>query len=215
MYYDQNFNHYIEQLHQTIQAQQERMQQLEKNIESLQQDFSGLKKEPRLAVDRIEYKFDQLKIERLEGTLNIGLTPKAGQQLLDDLSVDGASSDPNGHQVHNDNDTEIPDHPNVARHIIKDLNDYIDSQLLSDMKMIEGHLQMPLNDSYRQFIIQDVRKQVDDRVGEYLQEYNNKEILEKPDQIEQIIFNKVKRDMLKGIEAFIMKIKQGEGGGGQ
>ncbi len=42
-----------------------------KNKEELQQ----LKEKPAVHVDRIEYKFDQLKVETLEGTLNIGLNP--------------------------------------------------------------------------------------------------------------------------------------------
>ena len=37
--------------------------------------MNSLKEAPSTKIDRIEYKFDQLKIETLEGTLNIGLNP--------------------------------------------------------------------------------------------------------------------------------------------
>lgn len=34
-----------------------------------------IKDKPTTNIERIDYQFDQLKIERLEGTLNIGLNP--------------------------------------------------------------------------------------------------------------------------------------------
>lgn len=202
MYFDPRMNQYLHQLQQIIHGQQQRIDQLEKQLTDFHKDLSGLKQEPRLAVDRIEYKFDQLKIERLDGTLNIGLTPKAGKELMDDLSVDGVPNQ-------QDDNIDIPDHPNVGKHVLRDLDDYLKNDLLNDMKVIEGRLQMPLNESYRQFIIQDVRKQLDERVAEYLKQYNNKDILNNKEQIEQAIFDRVKRDILKGIDSFITKLKQG------
>lgn len=201
MYYDPNFNRYLHQLQDTIQTQHIRMEQMEKLISNLQQELVGLKKEPRLAVDRIEYKFDQLKIERLDGTLNIGLTPKSGEQLLEDLSVNGQDTDP-------EPDLEMPDAPNVMNHILKELDQYLKTELLNDLKIIEGRLQFPLNDSYRQFIIEDIRKQINQRVSDYLKQYTQKQILEEPTDIERHVYEKVKRDILKGIESFINRLKQ-------
>ncbi|WP_017470578.1 spore germination protein GerPC [Amphibacillus jilinensis] len=60
-----NIWHYIQQHMLLIEQLQHRLTELEKQIDSQ----SGTR------IEKIEYKFDQLKIERLEGTLQIGITP--------------------------------------------------------------------------------------------------------------------------------------------
>lgn len=48
---------------------------MEKTLASLIEEIEQLKARPPVRVDRIEYAFDQLKIETLDGTLNIGINP--------------------------------------------------------------------------------------------------------------------------------------------
>ncbi len=39
-------------------------------------------------MEKIEYKFDQLKVESLDGTLNIGLNPSNLKETIEDLAVE-------------------------------------------------------------------------------------------------------------------------------
>ena len=41
----------------------------------MEQKITELQSRPSVHVEKLEYKFDQLKVEKLEGTLNIGLNP--------------------------------------------------------------------------------------------------------------------------------------------
>lgn len=63
------------QVHGIIQKQTQQIMMLEKRLNELQQEMQMIKDKPTTNIERIDYQFDQLKIERLEGTLNIGLNP--------------------------------------------------------------------------------------------------------------------------------------------
>lgn len=57
--------------------QQEPINQLATEVHQLQYEISLLKNQRPVIVEKMEYKFDQLKVEKLEGTLNIGVTPNS------------------------------------------------------------------------------------------------------------------------------------------
>ncbi|MEH7078355.1 spore germination protein GerPC, partial [Bacillus velezensis] len=73
--YDQSVSSYLQNLNSFVQQQAQQIQELERQLKEFQNEISTLKQQPSTRIDRLEYKFDQLKIERLEGTLNIGLNP--------------------------------------------------------------------------------------------------------------------------------------------
>jgi spore germination protein PC len=64
---------------------------LQRTVASLQTEIAAVKEQKGVRIDRIEYSFDQLKVERLEGTLNIGVAP-GGLQSVEDFAVNGASA---------------------------------------------------------------------------------------------------------------------------
>ena len=66
---------YLQQLHSIVMKQENKILHLEKAIFQLNKEIQELKQKPAIHVDKMEYKFDQLKVETLEGTLNIGLNP--------------------------------------------------------------------------------------------------------------------------------------------
>ena len=59
---------------------------MQKKIQSLEKRVSEIQNRTPVHIDRMEYKFDQLKVETLEGTLNIGLNP-SDLQGIEDYSV--------------------------------------------------------------------------------------------------------------------------------
>jgi spore germination protein PC len=73
-----------------IEMQKQRIDTLEQTVNKLQTDLNTLKDQKRVHIDKIEYNFDQLKVEKLDGTLTIGISPSSLDNI-DDLSVNGAS----------------------------------------------------------------------------------------------------------------------------
>ena len=55
-------------------------------INKLSKEIDALKDKPPINVERLEYKFDQLKIEKLDGTLNIGINP-ADLNNIEDMEI--------------------------------------------------------------------------------------------------------------------------------
>ncbi len=66
---------------------------MQQKIHSLEQKIIELQNRPPVHVEKMEYKFDQLKVETLEGTLNIGLNP-ADLQNIEDFSVPSKKGPP-------------------------------------------------------------------------------------------------------------------------
>ena len=77
---------YIQQLYDYMKRQHQEIAQLQTSMAQLSEEIKKLKEKPSITVERLEYKFDQLKVETLEGTLNIGLNP-SDLNNIDDLSV--------------------------------------------------------------------------------------------------------------------------------
>jgi|GEM_PF-2317763 len=80
---------WFQQLYAFLGAQQRRIDQLEKQVGQLQSELAAGQKQKTIHIDRIEYKFDQLKVEKLEGTLSIGINPGALEGIAD-ATVNGA-----------------------------------------------------------------------------------------------------------------------------
>ena len=66
----QSWQSWVQQVMKHMENQQQLINQLTQKIEQLQMNES-----PKTVIEKIEYHFDQLKIDTLEGTLQIGLTP--------------------------------------------------------------------------------------------------------------------------------------------
>jgi spore germination protein PC len=82
------FYSYTYQMKKYLEAQDNRISHLEAEIQELRTQIAQLEKKPSVNVERLEYKFDQMKVETLEGTLNIGLNPgELGQ--MDEFAVNG------------------------------------------------------------------------------------------------------------------------------
>lgn len=198
MYYNNNdFYSYLQQLYQYVAAQQQRIEQLEAIIDDLQSDVDTLKQSNNSRVGKIEYKFDQLKIETLEGTLNIGITPNGGVESnsIDDFSVS---------QNKVNTPSSFEQNPEVYENIQKQIYEYLNGDCYNAMKSIEQQYNYPLDPPYRDFIIDDVRKQIDNRIQYYL---NGADLRDKSEdslvEIEQTTVNKVRHDIEKTIEEYI------------
>ncbi|QKY68541.1 spore germination protein GerPC [Lentibacillus sp. CBA3610] len=139
------WNQYVYNLYQRIDEQDRTIRSLETRIQQLenhtnQQSHQGLEK--------VEYHFDQLKIENLNGTLHIGLTPE-DLNNIDDFSVPEANNSM------------------VKQQLLPELDTYLrenGEQLIRDLA-VQHHVPMDHIDS--NLLIEDMAKQLPERIAHY------------------------------------------------
>nr|WP_275583930.1 spore germination protein GerPC [Scopulibacillus daqui] len=181
----------IQHLHGTVNTQEKRIRELERMIKTLRTDLDGLQKQQPLTVN---YSFDQLKIDTLEGTLNIGLNPNKDMEDLDDFTI-------------NDQTIHAPEQPvdpasAVMNEVNSFLNQYFSKQAYEDLRTIEQEKGYPLDDTYRQFIINDVQKQLHNRAQYYLSKYQE-HYLDNQEELVDVINEKLHDDIRRAFSMFI------------
>ncbi|WP_438432574.1 spore germination protein GerPC [Gorillibacterium sp. sgz500922] len=77
-----NWDGRLYQLQQQVAWQSGKILELEAAIKDLADKVGKLGAVPQTRIDRIDYRFDQLKVEKLEGALHIGISPAGSQDLI-------------------------------------------------------------------------------------------------------------------------------------
>ncbi|CAM3962144.1 spore germination protein GerPC [Paenibacillus alkaliterrae] len=154
-----------------LREQQERIDKLETQVNALYDQVKKLEARPSYNIESIEYHFDQLKVEQLDGTLNIGMTaPGSGNDTfpgsIDQLSV----TEP---QVFPSAGPAITPLPAPYDDIFAEMNRYLDTQAAQKLISYENELCLPLDPFHRRIIIEDIRKQVPTRIQYYMQQFSN------------------------------------------
>lgn len=194
---------YIQRLQYYIEAQERRIQSIEKRLVQLTKDMQDLKEKPSIRVDKIDYKFDQLKIETLEGTLSIGLNP-ADLQAIEDLSIDNQPLHP----------TFSPEmRMQTTMELENEIQQYLDKQLPTTIQSIEQQLQMSVDPTYHTFIRQDIEKQLPKRIEQYLMQIPSNEYEpERQTEMKQKIIHKLKSDIENGVYTFLNELSKQQKG---
>lgn len=196
----QEFYSYVQGLHSFVETQERRIQHLEKTVHELQKEIKSLKERPPINIERIDYKFDQLKVETLEGTLNIGLNPN-DLGNIEDFAVDNEKMN-------------VPIHPKNLMQQAMEIEDeifrYLESDLPNVIAEVQRSLQVPEDESYFLFIKEDIKKQLPNRIDYYLKQYNdpsNQNHGEDRSLNEEVI-NQLKIEIRNGVHAFISHLPE-------
>lgn len=192
-----------EQRLQTALAQIEAMQ---KQLDAVQKQFDDLQKKPPV---HVEYHFDQLKVSRLDGTLNIGLTPQGQQGDIDSLEtpVPGMWTPP-GQQP-----DEMADQIGTLQ---QQALAFMDEDAQSELMRLSLQHQTPLERDQALAVVQDVKAQIKERVHHYArtspfpQPGRNEERL----QWQEDILQKTKKDVLSAFESYLLARKGSKQQGG-
>ncbi|WP_335870066.1 spore germination protein GerPC [Bacillus sp. 2205SS5-2] len=187
-----------QQILQYIETQNKKIKQLEDMLTILQKEVTDLKERPSVNVEKIEYKFDQLKVETLEGTLNIGLNPN-DLNNIEDLAV----NQPN-------QNIDVLENGELRQQLIEGIQQYLNDGLPSLIGDTEAQLSRTLDGSYYKMIQEDLEKQLPQRVDFYLQTFPAS-AYEKgnPQGAYDKIFYKLKNDIHQAVFAFISQIPSG------
>ncbi|MFD1735248.1 spore germination protein GerPC [Bacillus salitolerans] len=191
-----NFYEYLQQLDHFFRLQQKEIEQLKNRVNTLQQEVVELKKKPATNIEKVEYKFDQLKVETLEGTLNIGLNPYHSEQVEDFAVKQGKLSVPKS----------IPQ--DVQGYVRKAIQDYLNKNGYQSIRNLQEKLGVPVNDAYYDFMIQDVNRQLDGRIQFYLEQVHPNEWSNESQSKEASdrVIEKMKQDIESAFAAFIQHL---------
>ncbi|CAH0159292.1 spore germination protein GerPC [Peribacillus simplex] len=197
---NQDLYSYSIQMQRFLEAQDKRIMKLEHELKRLTDELAELKNKPPIHVDKIEYKFDQLKVESLDGTLNIGLNP-TDLNNIDEFAV---------------NNQPVQPAPNLfpgREIIVQEIHNDILSDLENMINDAENQLKISLEPSYHDFIRQDVERQLHQRINMYFDNLSYAERApQQRDNIKEKIREKVKSDIQTALLQFITH-SQAETGG--
>jgi spore germination protein PC len=201
---DTEFYQYIKRLHLYVEHQSKKTARLEKLVLDLQQEIAVLKERPPVQIGKIEYKFDQLKVETLEGTLNIGLNPTE-LDGIEDFTVDQKAVN-----------VPVPPKQLFKRTIEIEtaLNHYLETDLEGIYRDAQTKLGINVDDSYFTFIKEDIKKQLSGRVAAHIKEQStiHRGTEFSPELNEQVI-GLLKQEIQNGVFLFLKnlpdKVKEG------
>lgn len=186
----------VQKLYEQVRMLQHQIHDMNQRMITLEEEVHHMRSEKQVYIDRIEYKFDQLKVEQLEGTLNIGLSPQDREAI--EQYVVGDKMDW-GEEVNDE----------LLSRIQRQIHTYLQHDVFEDVKEIEEKYSYRLDDPYRNFIVEDIKRQIDKRMTMYLNHLERNDP-QNPNK-EQIVIEKVRNDIHQAIEAFIKHLpKQAE-----
>lgn len=192
---NQNMYQVLQSMQAYMHKQDQKIRNLQQKMTSMEQKITELQSRPPVHVEKLEYKFDQLKVETLAGTLNIGLNP-TDLQGIEDFSVpnkNGAASPSQRMALFTDLENSI--------------HQYLDSNLISIMTDAGQQLNLQVDESYREFILQDIKKQLPNRIEYYL----NQPLRNSNDSTEQqkeYIFEQMQKEIHYGVLSFLQHLPE-------
>lgn len=202
MYGTNEFFYYLSQFDSYLRSQQQQIRRMRAELNELQNQVKEFREKPTTNIERIEYKFDQLKIETLEGTLNIGLTPNGmpDSEPFEQFSVGQTS-----------NSTHLPilqQYPDLYPRLQKELQHFLshDCQHLIDESAKKYNIN--LDGPHKNFIIQDIERQLEERIHNYLKQSAHLRNANE-ETIEEHILGEVKKDISNAIDIFIKHLPKG------
>lgn len=194
---DAEFYQYMKRLHGYVEHQSKKIAKLEKMIFEMQKEIASLKERPPVQIGNIEYKFDQLKVETLEGTLNIGLNP-TDLEGIEDFTVDQKAVN-----------VPIPQKQLFKRTIELEntLYQYLESDLEKIYRDAQAYLGINVDDSYFTFIKDDIKKQLSGRVAYHLKELSaTSRGEESSSEINDKVIDLLKQEIQNGVFLFLKNL---------
>lgn len=179
---------YFQQLYEQVQYQQSEIHKLINSLNRLNNELNELQQKPTIVIEKLEYKFDQLKVETLEGTLNIGLTP-ADLEDIDEVSLPLKSN---------------RNQPNLKEQLLNRIQHYLDEDADKVIEESEVQVHKKLDAEYKQLIKTDIEKQLPARIDHYIQQLPQQSHRKQTTEIDaDMIFQQITDDINRSIHAFI------------
>ncbi|WP_142296478.1 spore germination protein GerPC [Lottiidibacillus patelloidae] len=188
----------MNELSKYMKFQAEKITRLENLMVELEDKINELKKNKGPSIEKVEYKFDQLKIETLEGTLNIGLTPN-GENMLEDFQVENKEI-----SVSQQYTQEMKER--IHHHLFQ----FVNEEGLKHLLELERTYDETFDEKYREMIIDDIRNQIPHRINENYKKIKQKEPSLTNEQLEHAVCASIKNEIITGLQSFVKHKPKGE-----
>lgn len=189
---------YIHQLNIYLKKHEQKINELEKTIDHMKKQFADLRHQPPIHIEKIDYHFDQLKIERLDGTLTIGLNP-SDLENMDEFMI-------------RKNSSEAPERAGNNQSLItkieQEMHTYLDQELEKMIEDTKKQLTIDVDPSFIHFIHEDIRRQLKSRIEYFLQSYPQENRNESEQEIILRIKQQLIEDIRHGIFTFLNSFQQ-------
>jgi hypothetical protein len=232
-----SWTQYFARLQAYLQWQTDQIEALKRRVVLLETELATVKEQKGVRIDRIEYSFDQLKVERLDGTLNIGVTP-GGLKSIEDFAINGQSGSLGQAGAAESGSGPFPETsmPGVAgeaaapppapfaggadtrggatdwvQEIGRRMKDYLDGDVADDLRSWVDRHRLPLDKEAQRLVLDDIRAQLDDRVRYYAKESGNRAFVgQSIDGVAREIVERTKRDIRTALEQYMSGIQSAE-----
>ncbi|MWC29251.1 spore germination protein GerPC [Paenibacillus sp. MMS18-CY102] len=220
---------WVQQVQLMFKQQQEQIAMLNARMEAMHAQLRAVEGKPTYNIEKLEYHFDQLKVEKLDGTLNIGIQPPSdgSDSDIDQLIVQQAKKGIASGQAGNDGNGEGPSQktpnvfPTAPPGVMKPpppfpaiqsrVNDYLDQTAPIRLSALEMEQDLPLDPYHRRIVIEDIRKQMPQRIQYYMQQVTKGQDDNEQDgnAIEEQVTTKAIRDIEMAFRQYLMKLSGG------
>ncbi len=182
-----------------LRQQHEQIECLEKQVAAMQEQLNQLNAKPTYNIESIAYHFDQLKVEKLDGTLNIGMTAPGSDNPcypgnIEQLAIGKQQQVQKPvfkqavqQQQSSGQSAAVPDfnsaaaaYPSAASgitppdHMFTDIfarmSDYLNSEAMQTINDCEASLGLQLDPHHKNNVIEDIRRQLPGRIHYYMQQ---------------------------------------------
>lgn len=187
------WQNHIYELQQITYKQSEKIRLLEEKVNQLE---TQLQHTSSPSIDKIEYHFDQLKIERLDGTLHIGLSPNELANI-DELGIPPFQNK----QVQN----------GLKQKLTPPINQFINEQGPEIIRNLSEKNNKTIPKKLEGDIIHDILSQVPDRIAFYEKEAKEKHPFSNSIQLENFILDHVKKEIYLSLQRYMEKPEDEKG----
>jgi len=193
-----DFYQYTIEMKAYLEKMEKRVTDLELELASFKNQLKQRELQQPVTIEKIEYKFDQLKIERLDGTLNIGINPSELQELSDFTIDQKPFPVPNNAQERHQ----------MAESITLEITTFIEQHLSDLISENERELGRNFEGQYDAFIKDDLYKQLHERIQFYLDQFPFNPKQERDQDYKERIIEQMKTDIEQAIRVFLQNLNE-------
>ncbi|MDC3425587.1 spore germination protein GerPC [Aquibacillus sp. 3ASR75-11] len=182
---------YLAQMNRYLQQQDERIKALEERVRTIEKDR---KTANQTTIEKIEYNFDQLKIERLDGSLHIGISPE-DLSKVEDMSLGQQSAL-----------SPYPISQSPSQSPYSEVDSFLSNEAPSLIEQEMRTQKKPNDPQFIQTIIEDIRKQLPTRIAHYERLAKEKGMSET--ELYHYVTEQVKGEIRDSLQAFFNQEQQ-------
>lgn len=202
MFTDQQTLSILYETYRLVRWQSERIAQLEAELSDIKNQLQSLQSSPRTNIEKIEYNFEQLKVETLAGTLTIGIGNGgvsgtiedllAGQQHSEDVPIGQDEGDTGG---------------GAMSRLREEVNQYIQNSIPTSIDKRSEAMQIQITPEQKSMIIEDMIRQAGERISLYTKQLKEK-MAEGDSTLPGMIMERLRSDIDQAVDSYIEHFRE-------